>query len=156
MTDGAALLLYDGSCGFCARSVQFVLRHESARRTLRFASLQSPTGEAIRARHPELAGVDSVVWYEDAGGSREIVLVRSTAVLRVLRYLGGIWSALGVAAAVVPRVLRDRAYDFIARHRHKLVRGAPSCVLPTAEQRPRFVDFGIASETDAVADGARR
>lgn len=154
MTEGSALLLYDGSCGFCARSVQFVLRHESARRTLRFASLQSPTGAEIRSRHPELADVDSVIWYE--GGPREVVLVRSGAVLRVLRYLGGIWSALGVAGAVVPRVARDWAYDFIARHRHELVRGGATCVLPTVEQRPRFVDFGLSAEPDGGLDAARQ
>ena len=138
-------MLYDGSCGFCARSVQFVLRHESARRSLRFASLQSPTGAEIRARHPELDAIDSVIWYEP-GAVRDVVLVRSAAVLRVLRYLGGIWSALGVLAAIVPRVVRDSVYDFVARHRHKLIRGPASCVVPSEEQRPRFVDFGITAE----------
>jgi predicted DCC family thiol-disulfide oxidoreductase YuxK len=147
----AALLLYDGSCGFCAKSVQFVLRHESARHTLRFASLQSPTGAEIRARYPELNSIDSVIWYEDRAAQAmsaagATVLVRSTAVLRVLDYLGGVWRPLGWLGALVPRVIRDRAYDFIARHRHKLIRGADVCVLPTAEQRPRFVDFGITAE----------
>jgi predicted DCC family thiol-disulfide oxidoreductase YuxK len=137
MNDGA-LLLYDGTCGFCAQSVQFVLRHEGANRTLRFASLQSPTGTEIRARHPELEGVDSVIWYEP-GAAQDIVLVRSRAVLRTLHYLGGIWSALGTLGAVVPRFIRDRVYDFIARHRHKLVRGGDVCVLPTPEQRSRFL-----------------
>ncbi len=149
MSDRSALLLYDGTCGFCARSVQFVLRHESARRTLQFASLQSPTGAAIRARHPELNAIDSVIWYE-ADTPADLVLVRSTAVVRVLRYLGGVWSVLGGVAAIVPRVVRDRAYDFIARHRHKLIRGAPTCVIPTSEQRPRFVDFGVTAEESAA------
>jgi predicted DCC family thiol-disulfide oxidoreductase YuxK len=137
MNDGA-LLLYDGTCGFCAQSVQFVLQHEGANRTLRFASLQSPTGTEIRTRHPELEGVDSVIWYEP-GATQDIVLVRSRAVLRTLRYLGGIWSALGALGAIVPRVIRDHVYDFIARHRHKLVRGGDVCVLPTPEQRSRFL-----------------
>jgi predicted DCC family thiol-disulfide oxidoreductase YuxK len=137
MNDGA-LLLYDGTCGFCAQSVQFVLRHEGANRTLRFASLQSPTGTEIRARHPELEGVDSVIWYEP-GASKDVVLVRSRAVLRTLRYLGGIWSALGTLGAIVPRFIRDGVYDFVARHRHKLVRGGDVCVLPSPEQRSRFL-----------------
>jgi predicted DCC family thiol-disulfide oxidoreductase YuxK len=133
-----ALLLYDGTCGFCAQSVQFVLQHEGANRTLRFASLQSPTGVEIRARHPELEGIDSVIWYEP-GAVQDIVLVRSRAVLRTLHYLGGIWSALGTLGAFVPRFIRDRVYDFVARHRHKLVRGGDVCVLPTPEQRSRFL-----------------
>ena len=143
MSDGSALLLYDGTCGFCAESVQFVLRHDRRRRALRFASLQGPTGSDVRGRHPALETVDSVIWYEPAapgGGGREVILVRSSAVLHVLRYLGGAWRLLAWLGALVPRPVRDGAYDFVARHRHKLVRGAPMCVIPTEEQRPRFID----------------
>jgi len=136
-----AMLLYDGSCGFCAESVQFVLRHDRRRRTLRFASLQGVAGSEVRARHSELDAIDSVIWYErDADAGRELVLVRSSAVLRVLRYLGGVWRLLAWLGALVPRPIRDRVYDFIARHRHALVRGAPVCVVPAADQRERFVD----------------
>ena len=134
------MLLYDGACGFCAESVQFVLQHDR-QRTLRFASLQGATGVDVRTRHPELETVDSVIWYEHDGDSaRELVLVRSSAVLRVLRYLGGAWSLVAWAGTLVPRSVRDRVYDFIARHRHKLVRGAPACVIPTPDQRERFLD----------------
>ena len=138
---GTAMLLYDGSCGFCAESVQFVLRHDRRRRTLWFASIQGATGSDVRARHPELDDVDSVIWYErDAAADGDVLLVRSAAVLRVLRYLGGGWRLLAWLGALVPRPLRDRAYDFVARHRHKLVRGAPVCVIPDPDQRERFVD----------------
>ena len=143
MGDRSALLLYDGSCGFCARSVQFVLRHESRRRTLQFAALESAIGIEVRARHPSIEGVDSVVWVESAETDRaERVFVRSAAVLRVLRYLGSVWSMLGGIAAVVPRSLADWTYDFIARHRHQLTRGAPACLVPTPDQRDRFIDWG--------------
>src|ERR1041385_3652930 len=124
MSDQSALLLYDGSCGFCARSVQFVLRHESRRRTLRFAALDSAIGLDVRARHPSIEGVDSVVWVgSDSVAADEEVLVRSAAVLRVLKYLGGVWQTLALLAEIVPRSLADAVYDFIARHRHKLTRG---------------------------------
>ena len=141
MSDRPALLLYDGSCGFCARSVQFVLRHESARRTLCFAALESEVGLEVRARHPAIEGVDSVVWLDSPDATNtELVLVRSAAVLRVLNYLGGAWRMVAALAAVVPRSVADAAYDFIARHRHKLTRGNPACLLPTPEQRSRFID----------------
>jgi predicted DCC family thiol-disulfide oxidoreductase YuxK len=148
MSDQSALLLYDGSCGFCARSVQFVLRHESRRRTLRFAALDSAIGLEVRARHPAIEGVDSVVWVDtENAGDGEAVLVRSAAVLRVLTYLGGVWRTLAVLAGIVPRSLADAVYDFIARHRHKLTRGNPACLLPTPEQRSRFIDW----ERESVA-----
>jgi predicted DCC family thiol-disulfide oxidoreductase YuxK len=142
MSDRSALLLYDGSCGFCARSVQFVLRHESTRRTLCFAALDSGIGLEVRARHPSIEGVDSVVWVEPAETTGdERVLVRSAAVLCVLRYLGGVWRVLAGLAAIVPRSLSDWAYDFIARHRHQLTRGGPACLVPTPDQRARFIDW---------------
>lgn len=134
----SAVLLYDGTCGFCAKSVQFVLSHERERRTLRFAPLQSSLGADIRGRHPELADVDSVFWFDPATGS---VVVRSAAVLRVLHYLGGIWRLLGLLAAVVPRVVRDWVYDLVAKNRYKISRPDPSCLLPTPEQRARFIDW---------------
>jgi predicted DCC family thiol-disulfide oxidoreductase YuxK len=142
MNTNGALLLFDGTCGFCAESVQFVLRHEARHRTLRFASLQSATGARIRAAHPELDSIDSVIWYEPpVNGRGETVLVRSNAVLHVLGYLGGAWRMLGVLGRVVPRAVRDRAYDLIARHRHRLTRSGQVCLVPAPDQRERFIDL---------------
>lgn len=135
------LLLYDGTCGFCASSVQWVLRHDR-RGTLRFAPLQGETARPILARHPELASVDSVVWVEwspEAREAREVVLVRSEAAMAVGRYLGGPWSVVARLGALVPGPIRDWTYDLIARHRHKLTRNGPECLVPTAEEKERFL-----------------
>ncbi len=138
----SAILLFDGTCGFCAANVQFVLQRERRRRTLRFAALQSETGLGIRRRHPELENVDSVIWIEPGPqGETETVFVRSAAVFRVLRYLGGKWAVLATIGSLVPRVLRDWVYDLVARHRHKIIRGDTSCLLPTPEQRARFIEW---------------
>lgn len=133
------VLLYDGGCGFCAASVRFVLRHEG-RHTLRFAPLDGEFGRAVRSRHPELAGVDSVVWVEPASGQRpESAQVRSAAALEVARYLGGAWR-LAAVTRLVPGRLRDAAYDVIARHRHVLPGRADACLLlPPPEAQGRFL-----------------
>lgn len=143
MSERSAILLFDGTCGFCAQSVQFVLAREKERHTLRFAALQSTIGTDVQSRHPELANVDSVIWFEPAaGGEPEAVYVRSTAALRVLRYLGGMWRPLGLLGLVVPRILRDAVYKLIAKHRHQIISTDPSCLLPTPEQRSRFLEWG--------------
>lgn len=135
----SAVLLYDGSCGFCARSVQFVLSHERERRTLRFASLQGPVGRDVAGRWPQLANVDSMIWYLPPGGAGpERVLVRSDAVLAIAQYLGGIWRVLGGLGHLVPRSLRDAAYDVVAARRHRITPKA--CLLPSADERSRFMD----------------
>jgi predicted DCC family thiol-disulfide oxidoreductase YuxK len=93
----------------------------------------------VLARHPELARVDSVVWYEPArGAAGERLLTRSAAALRVAKYLGGAWR-LAAVAGLIPGFLRDALYDMVARHRHQLTRGGQQCLVPSPEQRARFL-----------------
>lgn len=136
VADRCAVLLYDGECGLCAGSVQFALRHEApaARSRLAFAPLQGAFGARVRAQFPELNGIDSVVWFDP---TIPAVYVRSAAALRVTAHLGGLWRVVAAAGHVVPAALRDAVYDWVARHRLSLA--APACLLPTAEQRARFL-----------------
>ena len=135
----APVLLYDGACGVCAWSVQFVLQHElpSRRGALRFAPLQGAFGTAVRARYAELQGVDSVVWFDPADRSTP-VRVRSDAALQTLRHLGGVWALMGALGRCVPRPVRDLVYNAIATRRMTLA--APRCLLPTPEERQRFLE----------------
>src|SRR6516165_6120143 len=126
------VLVYDGSCGFCSRSVQFILRHER-RHDLLFVTRDSPLGQDLR-RHFHLEGVESMLWIADDQAS-----IESNAVLRAARYLGGIFSALATLGSLVPSFLRNWVYRQIARHRRRLTSRATSCVVPTAEQRERFL-----------------
>ena len=133
------VLLYDGLCGFCDRTVQFILRHDR-KKTLRFATLQGAYAREIFARHPELAGVDSLVLVEtDPVTGTEKVSVRSSGALAVARYLGGAWH-LARVIAIVPRFIRDFGYDSFARIRYRVFGQYNSCPIPTPEQRARFID----------------
>ncbi|HEY5415755.1 MAG TPA: DCC1-like thiol-disulfide oxidoreductase family protein [Gemmatimonadaceae bacterium] len=138
MSDGP-VLLYDGLCGFCDGTVQFILKHDR-RGTLRFATLQGDFARDVIARHPEVAGVDSLVLVEpDLDSGRERVYVRSEGALRIARYLGGAWH-LARVVAIVPRFLRDWAYNAFARIRYRVFGKYDSCSIPTPEQRARFID----------------
>ncbi len=139
VTAGAPVLLYDGVCGFCNRTVQMILDHDR-RGLMRFAALQSDYGQSVVGRHPELKGVDSVVLLErEPGTGRERVQVRSSAALRVIAYLGGFWKLL-LAARVIPAPVRDFLYDLFARYRYKFFGKYDSCKLPPPEVRSRFLD----------------
>jgi predicted DCC family thiol-disulfide oxidoreductase YuxK len=135
---GVPVLLYDGTCGFCAESVQSVLRHDR-RGTLRFAPLHGAFAASLRARHPELEAIDSMVWVEPAPGGSEQVFVRSAAALRVARYLGGIWR-VALLGRLLPEAVRDALYDFIARHRHQIARPRETCLVIPPEQSDRFLE----------------
>ena len=134
---GAPVLLYDGVCGFCNKTVQMILDRDR-RGEMRFAALQSDYGRAVVGRHPELQGVDSVVFVEPAAEG-ERVHIRSDAALKVADYLGGFWKLL-LAAKVVPRSLRDYFYDLFARNRYRFFGKYDACMLPPPEVRARFLD----------------
>lgn len=136
-----ARLFYDGDCGFCHRSVRFVLAEELAtpeRLRLRFAPLGSETFQARLAAHPELdpaALPDSIVLeLEDAS-----IRTRSAAALEIASRLGGVWRLLALAGSLVPSVLLDLAYDGIARIRKRLF-AAPkdACPILPPDLRVRF------------------
>jgi predicted DCC family thiol-disulfide oxidoreductase YuxK len=132
------VLLYDGLCGFCDRTVQLVLRFDRKGR-IRFAPLQGEFARRVLASHPELASVDSLLLVEGEAAGIPAVHVRSEAFLRLGSHLGGVWRALAILA-LVPRPLRDRAYDVFARHRYRLFGRFPACKVPTPETRSRFID----------------
>ena len=133
------VMLYDGVCGFCNKSVQLILTRDR-RGTMRFAALQSDFGKAVIARHPELQGVDSVVVLETSPATgAERIFVRSTAAMKLAAYLGGFWK-LFLAFRVLPAPLRDYLYDTFARNRYRLFGKYDTCLLPPPEVRARFID----------------
>ena len=136
----AATLFYDGTCGFCSKTIQFILKHERRDHSLRFATLQGPLADSLRHKYPVLNDTDSVVWYESPTAARkERLLVRSSAGIAVARYLGGIWSLLATLGWCIPRPVRDWMYKLVARNRYRIAGTNDSCLLPSPEQRARFI-----------------
>ncbi|MEK6300605.1 MAG: DCC1-like thiol-disulfide oxidoreductase family protein [Acidobacteriota bacterium] len=133
------VLLYDGLCGFCRKGVQRILRYDK-RKTMFFAALQSDYGKSILTRHPELKGIDSLVFVEPLDFAYlEQVFVRSDAALRVAAYLGGPWK-LALAGYIIPRPVRDYLYDQFAKRRYRWFGKLETCMLPAPEIRERFLD----------------
>lgn len=138
--DDAPILLFDGTCGLCHGFVQFMLKRDR-KGSMRLTTLEGPIGIAILARHPVAKGVDSVVWVERGGGGaggQEMASVKSDAALAAFRYLGMPWSLLAWSR-IVPRFIRDRVYDFVARNRYQWFGRFDSCPLPSAEDRARYL-----------------
>ncbi|MBI4747770.1 MAG: DUF393 domain-containing protein [Acidobacteria bacterium] len=134
------VLLYDGVCGFCNHSVQFILRFDR-QGTLRFAPLQSEFAQSLLNRHPHIKNIDSVIYVAPgSNGQSEQVFVRSTAALKIAAYLGGWWNIFWIGN-LVPGRLRDLAYDVFAKHRYRWFGKHDSCLLPSAEMRSRFIGF---------------
>lgn len=134
-----AWVLYDGLCGLCDASVQWLLRHDR-KGTFRFAALEGETARRVRARHPSLPPLDeTMVLVESPESGNERVRVRSDAALAILVRLGGIWR-LAALLRLVPQPLRDVVYRWVARYRLRWFGRIDACRIPTAAERARFLD----------------
>jgi predicted DCC family thiol-disulfide oxidoreductase YuxK len=134
LLEDGPILLYDGSCGVCSQAVQWVLAHEHAH-SLRFAPIESAIGSELRKLAGVAPDVDSMLWTELRDGHVHADL-RSAAMLRVLDYVGGRWRWLR-ALRFVPAFIRDAGYRAFASVRYRI--RAQSCLVPTAQERVRFL-----------------
>ncbi|MDH3405000.1 MAG: DCC1-like thiol-disulfide oxidoreductase family protein [Acidobacteriota bacterium] len=135
---GRHVVLYDGECGLCDGAVQFLLKKDRAR-VLHYAPLQGSTAAVLRRRLRVPDEIDSLLFVRDAGTARETLLVRSSGVLAILDVLGGPWRVLSWLR-VVPRLLRDAVYAFIAKRRTVWFGRLDACRVPELAARERFLD----------------
>lgn len=142
------VLLYDGVCGLCNRTVQFVLKHDR-RNAFQFAAIQSALGHRLLEAHGAnptdldtfyvVSRLDTALPVE--ARQNDSLLARSDAVNFVLRELGGVWSVLGGLFRLLPRGVRDWGYNLVARHRYRMFGRYDSCPLPSEADRKRFLDL---------------
>jgi predicted DCC family thiol-disulfide oxidoreductase YuxK len=134
------IIFYDGVCGLCNALVQFLIKRDK-RGALRFASLQSDFAGKVLGRHgidpKDLDTVHLVVNYEQPD---ERVLNRSDAILRACGELGGFWKTAAALGGIIPRLLRDPVYGFVARNRYRVFGKYDTCMLPDPSQRSKFLD----------------
>jgi predicted DCC family thiol-disulfide oxidoreductase YuxK len=133
MDDNREILLFDGVCNFCNATVKFILRNDKAGRFTLGSIQSSPGQELIEKYHIPVKGLETFVYLHDGQ-----YLLRSDAILQVMKNLGGIWK-LTYIFKIVPRFIRDAVYNFIARNRYRFFGKRESCMLPTPEQRARFL-----------------
>ena len=130
------VILFDGVCNLCSSSVQFIIRHDK-KRQFRFASLQSPFGQAVLKHFglPETE-LNSFILLEKGN-----IYTRSTGALRAAKKLDGIYNWL-YAFTIVPPFIRNGVYNFIARNRYKWLGKKDACWLPTPALKELFWDEG--------------
>jgi predicted DCC family thiol-disulfide oxidoreductase YuxK len=130
-----ALVLYDGTCGFCQGWVRALIAEDRDGSAFRFSPLQGERAQTALGAAQRHAVGDSVVVITARGE----VLSRSTAAVYLGSRLGGIWRMASMALLLVPRRLRDAAYDAVAGIRRRLAAARKdACPLLPAELRARF------------------
>jgi predicted DCC family thiol-disulfide oxidoreductase YuxK len=129
------LVFFDGSCGLCHRGVRFFLAEDLKGSAFQFAPLG---GERFAASITGREALPDSLAVRTAAGE---TLVRSTAVIHLMKRLGGLWRVLATLARAVPRVVRDLGYDAVAKVRYRLFgRRSEACPLLPPDLRSRFVE----------------
>ncbi|GAE34366.1 thiol-disulfide oxidoreductase DCC family protein [Halalkalibacter akibai] len=126
------IILFDGVCHFCHGSVQFIYKRDPSA-VFAFAALKSETGKNLIRKYDVAPTVDSLVLIEDSH-----VYIKSTAALRISRRLRGVWK-LFYLLIIIPRPIRDRAYDIFAKNRYRWFGKTELCNLPSKDLRERLL-----------------
>jgi predicted DCC family thiol-disulfide oxidoreductase YuxK len=125
------ILFYDGECGLCDRSVQWLLARDPLA-IFRFAALQGETArEMLHA--PDREALSTMFLIDEKGVHR-----RSTAALRAVSRLGGVYALTGLLL-VIPRAIRDAVYQFVAAHRLNWFGRVDQCRIPSATEQARLL-----------------
>ena len=127
------LWLFDGMCNLCSGSVRMVLAIDR-KGLIRFTPIQSDYGRRLARQHGIDPDQPTSFLFLDGGRA----LDKSAAILALLRRLGAPWSWLAVVGAL-PRAWLDAGYDWLAANRYRLMGKRATCMLPTPEQRARFI-----------------
>lgn len=125
-------MLYDGVCGLCNRSVQWILTHDN-KEQFRFATLQGEMAEQWLKKLPTEVEESVVLVY------RNQIYTASSAAFKIAKLLGG-WPRLLAVFSVLPQRLTDRVYKWIARNRYRWFGKFDTCPLPNEKVRSRFLD----------------
>jgi predicted DCC family thiol-disulfide oxidoreductase YuxK len=128
------VILFDGICNFCNSAVNFVIKRDK-KGTLLFAPMQSDPGKRLLNQYKMPANEMQSFVFIDKGKAYD----RSTAALKVCRYLSGLWP-LCYAFIIIPLFIRNGIYNWIARNRYKWFGVREQCMIPTPEVKARFLN----------------
>ncbi len=108
------LIIYDGKCLLCSRSVKFIKENEKPG-FFSYTTYDSPESKQLLNIHNIDFSKQQYILY--LRGNK--LYKKSRAVLEILKDLGGLLK-LFYAFVIVPPPIRDFVYMIISKNRHKL------------------------------------
>ena len=125
------IVFYDGDCGFCSRSVQFILKNQ--KRPVYFMPLQSELAEKIIQSHGKEIDMNTLFYLNE-----NKLFERSSAVLKIANNFHYGYKCLAFVGSIIPTFFRDKIYDWIAQRRLSIA--GKNCYLPTMEEKELFLN----------------
>lgn len=127
------VILFDGVCNYCNGNINFLIRRDQHSR-LRFCTMQSEKGKELLVS-AGLRGdyLNTIVFIEKGK-----VTLASTAALRTLLYVHGLWRLFFVLI-IIPRFIRDAVYKLFAMNRYRIFGKRSACMIPGENVKARFL-----------------
>ncbi len=110
------IIIFDQKCLMCSKTVAFLTKRESGD-FFEYVSYHSPKGVDLLKSLAIDFSYEQYIVYIKGDGKR--VFKRSDAVIEIVADLGGWWS-LARAALIIPKSVRDWAYNRVAKNRKTL------------------------------------
>ena len=134
-TTESRIVIYDGVCNFCNRSVNFIIQRDKAAK-FSFTPMQSEIAQQLIAAYQiNNVGMDTFLLVKDGR-----CYTSTDAALEIASELDGLWYLCRIFK-LVPRLIRDYLYRVLARNRYKLFGRAEHCIVPSKEIMSRFIGF---------------
>lgn len=111
------IVFFDSNCLFCHAGVRFLIKMDSSAK-LKFTSTSD---NSIKFWH------------------NQSYYYRSSAIIRILYTLGGVYKLCGLLLFLIPKFLRDWAYNVISKQRHRLTLFKTACPMPQEEVLKRIL-----------------
>lgn len=128
------IVLFDGICNLCNSTVQFIIKRDK-NNVFKFSSLQSEFGQNfLEERNLSSTDFNSIILYE----SGVAYYTKSTAILKIVQKLGFPYKILSVFL-LIPSPIRDSIYSLLSKNRYHLFGKKDSCMVPTAENKKKFI-----------------
>lgn len=127
------LILFDGVCNFCDVSIHKIIKADKDNLFV-FASLQSNFGKEIIKHIGINPKIDSIILYQP----NIAYFTESDAALEIAKQLSGFYPLLQIGK-IVPKTVRNKIYQYIAKNRYKWYGKKEECMIPSVEVRSKFL-----------------
>ncbi len=132
--DSRYIIIFDGVCNFCNGSINFIIKRDP-NNIFVFVPIQSKKAQSLIETHQASnVGVDTFLLIKNGA-----CYYRTDAALEIVKDLSGLWYILKIFK-IFPNVVRDYFYRAFARNRYALFGKKDVCMVPTAENKNRFLE----------------
>ena len=129
LNDVKKILFYDGECGFCNSTVQFILAHK--KNDIYFVPLQSNFAQNTLNKKNIKINMDTLYFLKN-----NTIYSKSSAVLQIIKDLKFPYPLL-LIGYIFPKFIRDFFYTQIANKRHKI--NGKYCLIPKQTDKKFFI-----------------